>query len=132
MNNVESLTKIDDLTVRFKLKKPQASFLTKTLERASGRAMTIVSRGGLSSMGEAKYGLMPVGTGPFKVTFHQLGQGVVLEKFANYYDPSRPNLDKVVIKPVIDAEPLAAAIEAGDIKFIGGNPVPPGMRPYFA
>lgn len=122
--NVASLEKLNDLEVRFTLNKPQASFLPKALERASGRAMTIVSRGALESMGTAQYGLMPVGTGPFKVTEHQLGQGVVLEKFADYFDADRPLLDKVTIKPIDGPEPLAAAIEAGDIQYIGGNPLP--------
>ena len=123
LDNVVAVDKIDAYTVQFTLARPQASFLGKTLERSSGRAMTIVSRGGLDQLGTAQYGLTPVGTGPFRVTEHQLGQGVVLEKFADYYDPERPKLDKVVIKPVIDAEPLAAAMEAGDIQLIGGNPV---------
>ncbi len=129
--NVRSVEKLDDHTVKFVLDRAQASFLVKTLERASGRAMTIVSRGALEAMGTAEYGLKPVGTGPFRVTFHQLGQGVVLERFANYYDPERPKLDKVVIKPIIDAEPLAAALEAGDIQLIGGNPVPPELVDRF-
>ncbi|MDX1779729.1 MAG: ABC transporter substrate-binding protein [Thalassovita sp.] len=123
LSNVERLEKLGDYEVKFTLKKPQASFLTKTLERASGRAMTIVCKGALESMGDAQYGLTPVGTGPFKVTEHVLGQGVVLEKFADYYDPERPKLDKVIIKPIDGVEPLAAAMEAGDIQYIGGNPL---------
>lgn len=122
--NVASLEKLNDLEVRFTLKKPQASFLPKALERASGRAMTIVSRGALASMGLSEYGLKPVGTGAFKVTEHQLGQGVVLERFENYFDAERPRLDKVIIKPIDDSEPLAAALQAGDIQYIGGNPLP--------
>jgi ABC-type transport system substrate-binding protein len=131
LGNVDGLEKLDDYTVRFKLKKAQASFLGKALERSSGRAMTIVSRGALEKMGNAQYGLTPVGTGPFRVTQHQLGQGVTMEKFADYYDPERPKLDKVVIKPVSDAEPLAAAMEAGDIQLIGGNPVAPELVDRF-
>lgn len=123
LTNVQAVEKIDDLTVRFTLAAPQASFLVKTLERSSGRAMTIVSRGALEAMGESDYGLMPVGTGPFRVVEHQLGQSVVLEKFADYYDPERPKLDRVVIQPILDAEPLAAAMESGDIQLIGGNPI---------
>lgn len=123
IGNVESLEKLNDHEVVFTLNKPQASFLTKALERASGRAMTIVSRGALAEMGDAQYGLAPVGTGPFRITEHKLGQGVVLEKFENYLDPERPKLDKVIIKPIDGAEPLAAAIEAGDIRYIGGNPI---------
>lgn len=122
--NVASLEKLNDLEVRFTLNKPQASFLPKALERASGRAMTIVSRGALESMGLSQYGLTPVGTGAFKVTEHQLGQGVVLERFEDYFDSERPKLDKIVIKPIDGPEPLAAALKAGDIQYIGGNPLP--------
>lgn len=129
--NVASLEKLNDFEVQFTLKKPQASFLTKALERASGRAMTIVSRGALESMGTAAYGLAPVGTGPFKIASHEQGQAVTLEKFESYYDPERPKLDRVVITPVDGTEPLAAALEAGDVQYIGGNPVPPQLVDRF-
>lgn len=122
--NVAELQKLSDFEVKFVLKQPQASFLTKALERASGRAMTIVSRGGLETLGLAQYGLTPIGTGPYRVVEHQLGQSVVLEKFADYYDPERPKLDRITITPVDGVEPLAAAVEAGDIQYVGGNPVP--------
>jgi peptide/nickel transport system substrate-binding protein len=35
-------------------------------------------------------------------------------------------------QPIIDAEPLAAAIEAGDIQLIGGNPIAPELIDRFA
>ena len=110
--------------MRFKLTRPQASFLVKTTERASGRALTIVSRRALEELGEAQYGLTPVGTGPFRVAEHTLGQAVRLEAFEHYFDPSRPKLDRVNIHPIVEAEPLAAALEAGDIQLVGGAPVP--------
>lgn len=131
VGNVASVEKLNDLEVRFNLKAAQASFLVKSMERSSGRAMAIVSRGAIEKMGDQQYGLTPVGTGPFVVQPRQLGQGVELLKFANYYDPERPKLDKVVIKPIIDAEPLAAAMEAGDIQLIGGNPVAPELVDRF-
>jgi peptide/nickel transport system substrate-binding protein len=131
ISNVKDVVAADDHTVRIVLEAPQASLLIKTLERSSGRAMTIVSRGALEELGEAQYGLTPVGTGPFRVTGHQLGQPVVLERFDGYYDPERPKLDKVTITPIIDAEPLAAAIEAGDIQLIGGNPIAPEIVDRF-
>jgi ABC-type transport system substrate-binding protein len=131
ISNVTDVIAVDDHTVRIVLGAPQASFLTKTLERSSGRAMTIVSQRALEELGPAQYGLTPVGTGPFRVTSHQLGQSVVLERFEGYYDPERPKLDKVTIQPVIDPEPLAAAIEAGDIQLIGGNPIAPELVDRF-
>lgn len=119
--NILDCQKVDDLTVKLVLEAPQASLLTKTLERSSGRAMTIVSQKAIDELGLEQYGLTPVGTGPFRVTEHQLGQGVVIERFENYYDPERPKLDKVTFIPIPEPEPLAAAIEAGDIQLIGGN-----------
>ena len=129
--NIAEIEKMGGHKLKIKLKGPEASFLVKTLERSSGRAMTIVSRGGLESLGLEQYGLTPVGTGPFKVTDHQLGQAVTLERFEGYYDPDRPKLDKVIIQPIIDAEPLAAAIEANDIQIIGGNPIAPELTDRF-
>ena len=73
--NVSDVVKVDDLTVKLTLAKPQASLLVKTLERASGRAMTIVNQRAIDDMGLEQYGLTPVGTGPFKVTAHQSGAG---------------------------------------------------------
>jgi peptide/nickel transport system substrate-binding protein len=122
--NVVDVEKVDPLTVRFKLARPQASFLVKTTERASGRAMTIVNRRALEELGAAQYGLTPVGTGPFRVVEHTLGQPVRLEAFENYYDPARPKLERVNINPIVEAEPLAAALEAGDVQIVGGAPVP--------
>lgn len=129
--NVASIEKIDDLTVKFVMDQPQASFLVKTLERSSGRAMTIVSQKAIEEMGLEQYGLTPVGTGPFKVTSHELGQSLVLEKNENYYDPERPKLDKITIIPIPEPEPLAAAIEAGDIHLIGGNGAAPELIDRF-
>ncbi len=121
--NVLDVVALDDMTIQLSLGRPQASLLVKTLERSSGRAMTIVSQNAIESMGLQEYGLKPVGTGPFRVTEHQLGQGVVLERFDDYYDPDRPVLDKITIIPIPENEPLAAAIETGDIHLIGGNGV---------
>ncbi|MEL6809542.1 MAG: ABC transporter substrate-binding protein, partial [Pseudomonadota bacterium] len=38
--------------------------------------------------------------------------------------PDRPKLDKISIQPVDGVEPLAAALEAGDVQYVGGNPFP--------
>jgi peptide/nickel transport system substrate-binding protein len=129
--NFSDVTKVDDFTVKIILTNPQASLLVKTLERSSGRAMTIVNQRALEEMGPEQYGLTPVGTGPFKVTEHQLGQGVVIEKFEDYYDPERPKLQKVSFIPIPEPEPLAAAIEAGDIQITGGNPLAPELIDRF-
>jgi ABC-type transport system substrate-binding protein len=121
--NVLSVEAVDDFTILLTLERPQASLLVKTLERSSGRAMTMVNARAIDEMGLEQYGLTPIGTGPFMVTEHQLGQSLTLERFPDYFDPERPQLDRVTIIPIPEPEPLAAAIEAGDIQLIGGNPV---------
>lgn len=131
VENIKDIEKLGDHKVKLVLGAPQASLLVKTLERSSGRAMTIVSRGAIEEMGPQDYGLKPVGTGPFRVTEHQLGQSLTMEAFEDYYDPERPGVDRVVITPIIDPEPLAAAIEAGDIHIIGGNPLAPELVDRF-
>jgi peptide/nickel transport system substrate-binding protein len=131
LSNVMDVVAVDDHTVRIVLGAPQASLLTKTLERASGRALTIVSRGALDELGIAQYGITPVGTGPFRITSHQIGQPVVLERFEDYYDPERPKLDKVTVTPILEPEPLAAAIEAADIQIIGGAELAPELLDRF-
>jgi peptide/nickel transport system substrate-binding protein len=65
VSNVRDVVAEDNHTVRIVLAAPQASFLTKTLERSSGRAMTVVSRGGLEALGEAQYGLTRSAPGRF-------------------------------------------------------------------
>jgi ABC-type transport system substrate-binding protein len=130
--NVQDVQKVDELTVQIILARPQASLLAKTLERASGRALTIVNPRALEEMGASQYGLMPVGTGPFRVTEHQLGQRLVIERFDDYYDSARPLLDKITFLPIPEPEPLAAAIEAGDIHIIGGNGAPAELIDRFA
>ncbi len=95
--NIKDIEKLGNHKVKLILGAPQASLLVKTLERSSGRAMTIVSRGAIESMGLSEYGLKAVGTGPFKVTDHQLGQSMTLERNENYWDPTRPAVDKVII-----------------------------------
>ena len=54
IGNVAELIKLNDHEVKFILNAPQASFLTKTLERSSGRAMTIVSRGASGNDGRPR------------------------------------------------------------------------------
>ena len=129
--NIKDIEKLGNHKVKLILGAPQASLLVKTLERSSGRAMTIVSRGAIESMGLSEYGLKAVGTGPFKVTDHQLGQSMTLERNENYWDPTRPAVDKVIITPIIDPEPFAAAMEAGDIQISGGNPIAPELVDRF-
>ncbi|RCS54954.1 ABC transporter substrate-binding protein [Bremerella cremea] len=77
---IESIEAIDDLTVRFKLKEPQATFLANMALFASG----IVSPTAVKKYGE-DFTRHPVGTGPFKFVHWKPEQEILLERFGDYW-----------------------------------------------
>ena len=116
----EKAERLDPFTVRFVLKEPRASMLVKITERSSGRALTIVNRRALEQMGR-EYTRRPVGTGPFRITEHRLGERIVLEKFPDYYISDRPRLDRVTIFNIEEPATLASALQSGQVDFLTGN-----------
>lgn len=90
---IESIEAVDDLTVRFKLKKPQATFLANMALFASG----IVSPTAVKKYG-AEFTRNPVGTGPFKFDHWLPEQEIVLERFDEYWgEPA--GVSRVVFLP---------------------------------
>ncbi len=61
----------------------------------------------------------PIGTGPFKFASYTEGAEVVLERNPDYYIAGVPYLDKAVFKIIGDPNTRFAALQAGDIDFIG-------------
>ena len=61
----------------------------------------------------------PVGTGPFMFTKWVRGDRVEMARFAGYWNPELPYLDKVTFKFIGDASAQLAALRAGDIDVIG-------------
>jgi peptide/nickel transport system substrate-binding protein len=125
LDPIERATKLDDHTLRFQLKEPRASFLVKVTERSSGRALAIVNRRAVEALGKDGHNRRPVGTGPFKVADHRLGERLVLDKFADYYDSARPKVDRVTIFNLEEPATLVSALESGQVEFI--NQVPEAL-----
>ena len=122
----EKAEKLDPFTVRFTLKEPRASLLVKITERSSGRALTIVNRRAIEQLGR-EYTRRPVGTGPFRITEHRLGERVVLEKFPDYYIKDRPKVDRVTIFNIEEPATLVSALESGQVEFV--NSIPEALFP---
>lgn len=118
LDPIERLEKLDDFTVRFHMKEPRASFLMKTTERSSGRALTIVNRRAIAELGRDGHNRRPVGTGPFRIVEHRFGERLSLEKFPDYYVSGRPMVDRVTIFNIEEPATQASAIEAGQVDFI--------------
>lgn len=125
LDPIEKVAKLDDATVRFHLKEPRASFLTKITERSSGRALAIVNRRAVQELGKDGHNRRPVGTGPFRVAEHRLGERLVLDKFPDYYLSERPRVDRVTIFNIEEPATLVSALESGQVELI--NRVPWGL-----
>lgn len=111
----------DDYTVTLEFKQSMAPALIY-LTRGPGRAATIVSKEAIEKMGADKYRVTPVGTGPFKVTNHQVGSGITLDAFEDYFGTdsegnSLPYLDGVDIQPIPEPSTLVNALRSGDVDF---------------
>lgn len=121
VEQVDSVEAPNDHTVVFHLKQPMAPFLG-IVSNFPGRALTPVNRNALREMGRSGYTQAPVGTGPFRVVEHTRGQQLVLERFADYWDPKVPLLDRIVVSNIPEASTVNSALQSGDIAFVNHPP----------
>jgi peptide/nickel transport system substrate-binding protein len=66
----------------------------------------------------------PVGTGPFKFVEWVKGSHIILERNPNYWDKSKPYVDRIVWRIIPDHAARSIAIESGEIDVGPMNPVP--------
>lgn len=115
---VASVEAPDDVTVVVKMTDPYAPFLATTVTRGPGRALVPVNKRAITELGDKQYGIMPVGTGPFKVVKNEVGSTLELEAFKDYYDKGKPYLDRVIVRLIPQASSAISALEANDIDFL--------------
>ena len=123
VQKVHSLEKVDDYTVRFKLKGPWPVFLQMLVHNH------IVPKNHLTEVGDAEFARNPVGCGPFKFVEGELDDQIVLERFDGYYGgadelpPARPpDLNRVIFDMVPDASARVTALLAGKAHIIQNVP----------
>jgi peptide/nickel transport system substrate-binding protein len=114
--NVKALEVMDDLTIRFILKEPRASFLAVL---TSGAA-SIVSPTAVRKSG-ADYALHPVGTGPFRYVSWDRGQRVVLERNPDYWR-GPVKLERVIYRPIVEDQARLTELLTGTLDLIVGVP----------
>jgi len=108
---VSSVDAVDPSTVRIHLSQPFAP-LAAVLADRSGMVMSPAQ---LDKLGD-KFGTSPVCVGPFKFV-ERVAQGrIVLAKSDLYYDKDKVHLDKIIYKPIPDANIRLANLRSGDIQ----------------
>ncbi len=107
---ITSMTTPDDFTLVVTLGDVDALFIA---HMAEGDAVMLPMQGYENAKSN------PVGTGPFKFSKWVRGDRVEMIKFAGYWNPALPYLDKVTFKFIGDASAQIAALKAGDLDVIG-------------
>ena len=109
--NTLSVEAKDDLTVVYTLKDPAVNF--PALLTRPDQNSTIHSPTAIQAKGD-DYNRNPVGTGPFVIKSWTAGDRMVLERNPNYWDKGKPNLDRVVLRPLPDAQSRFASLVSGE------------------
>ena len=115
--SIDTVTKLDEYTVEFKLKEPDITFYPITLSYGI-LPEHILGDVPIADLGEHEFNTKnPIGSGPFKFVEWKDGQYVKVEAFEDYFG-GRPYLDTITYKIVPDQNALIAQLEAGDVDHI--------------
>jgi peptide/nickel transport system substrate-binding protein len=101
----------DKLTVKVKLDNPNAGLLNKLTAFNQG---WIVSRKAVTEIGDKKYQMQPIGTGPFIFEKWTPGNQVVVVANKDYFGGA-PKISGVTLKLIKDETAAAIALQNGEI-----------------
>ncbi len=117
MGTLESVELVDDYTTQFNFSEPYAPFFTNISLGYGG----IVSPAAVEASGDG-FGKNPVGAGPFKLKEWNAGQGITLERFAEYQNFRQDTendgvayVDLIEFKIISEAATRFAALESGEL-----------------
>ncbi|HEX5138285.1 MAG TPA: ABC transporter substrate-binding protein [Planctomycetota bacterium] len=119
-NNFKSLEKVeavDEHTVRFTLKEPYAPFLAAlALFNCSIVSPRAFQSEGKDADGRYAYNFAqrPVGSGPFVFESWEKDSRITLRANKDYWGGA-PRIDKLIFKPIVDAQTRLKELEAGSI-----------------
>lgn len=125
LKNVSKVEVVDTYKVKFTLSNPSASFLT-LLAHSN---LSIISKEAAEKAGD-KFGLQPVGSGPFKFVEAVENDRIVLERFDDYHGnypfaehEGAAYLDKLIFRIVPEEATRIGSVQSGQIT--AAETVPP-------
>lgn len=110
---IKEIKALDELTVRMTLTDPQAGFLDRIV---MCNRTAIVSPSAVRKWGK-DFAAHPVGTGPFKFAEWIPDTRVVLARNEDYF-LGAPKLERLVFRPIPDAETQLIELETGGVDMI--------------
>ena len=113
--NILTVEAKDDLTVVFTLKDPAVTFPDQLTRPSQNSSMH--SPAAIRAKGD-DYNRNPVGTGPFVLKSWTAGDRMVVERNPSYWDKAKPNLDRVVLRPIPDSQSRFASLKSGELDLV--------------
>jgi peptide/nickel transport system substrate-binding protein len=114
-NVIKEVKAVNQNTVQFVLKRPQAPFLKNLAMSAFG----IASPAAVKKYGD-KFREHPVGTGPFKFVEWKQNDRITLEKNSDYWKNGLPKLNKVIFRVIPENTARLNALANGEVDLIDG------------
>ncbi|MBV9565232.1 MAG: ABC transporter substrate-binding protein, partial [Bradyrhizobium sp.] len=105
----------DDLTIVYHLNDPQVNLPAIITIQSSNNV--VHSPTAWKTKGD-DYNRNPVGTGPYILKSWAAGDRMVLEKNPDYWNKGHPYLDRIVLKPLPDAQSRFASLQSGEVDII--------------
>ncbi|QEN08443.1 peptide ABC transporter substrate-binding protein [Oceanispirochaeta crateris] len=117
---------VDDLTFEVTLSAPTDYFvsLTSFYHFMPVKQSVVEDPAGTEGLW-AKTPALAVSNGAYKLTSYKVGDGMTLEKNANYWKADKTGLDKINVKFIDSASTGYTAYQAGEFDFLDGLSVPP-------
>lgn len=109
VTDVQEVTAVDELTVRYTLAEPNAAFG----DVLAGAVGWVFSPTAAASGPDA--GSHPVGTGPFVFGDWQRDSKLVLTRNPDYWQEGLPYLDEIVFRPIPDEDTRISSLKTGDV-----------------
>jgi len=108
VQSVDKVEAVDKYTVKITTKQPDAFFLDNLA------SVFIVNKKVVETLGPEKFARSPIGSGPFKLVELQPDDHTTVVRNEDHW--TKPNLDKIIIKPIPDPNAMLVALESGDIQ----------------
>ncbi|GAA1507647.1 ABC transporter substrate-binding protein [Nocardioides humi] len=111
ISGIKSFQKIDDLTLEITTNGPW-SYLPVDLA-----TVYFGSPKAIKELGNEKFALEPVGTGPFEFESLERGQQLTMVANPDYWN-GKPTVDTVILRPIPDPTARTAALRSGEVNWI--------------
>jgi 4-phytase/acid phosphatase/peptide/nickel transport system substrate-binding protein len=106
---------VDELTVVYNLNDPSVNLPATQTIQSSNNVMQ--SPTAWKTKGD-DYNRNPVGTGPYILKSWSAGDRMVLEKNPDYWNKGHPYLDRIILKPLPDAQSRFASLQSGEVDIV--------------